>query len=281
MGILSFIITLLFFASMEVASKPLMGSVDPLVLTFWRFACGTLVLAVVMLFRRKKVKLSLGNLSVLALMGILNTFLSMSFLQIAVKNTEASRAAAIFGSNPVFVVLIAAIIGWEKFTKRKAAGLLLGMAGLWLVTGSSFRNTGSGTMYALLASITFALYILLGKKASKGIDPVTVNVLSFVFGLAALGIWLMVSGVSMSPVPLFKELPSFLFLGIGVSGLGYVTFITSIRRLGAGKTSTIFLLKPAVATVLAVIFLKESITVTFLMGLILAGSGSFLIAGKK
>ncbi|MCK5786945.1 MAG: DMT family transporter [Candidatus Sabulitectum sp.] len=281
MGILSFIITLFLFASMEVASKPMMGSIDPLVLTFWRFVCGIAILGVVMAARRKKVKLSPGKLSVLALMGILNTFLSMSFLQLAVKNTEASRAAAIFCSNPVFVVLIAGFLRWEKFTKRKGIGLLLGVAGLVMVTGVYSLKVDTGTVYALLASITFALYVLLSRKASTGMDPVAVNVISFSFGIAALALWLVANGTPMSPEPLKAELPSFLFMGIGISGLGYVTFINTVRKLGAGNASTIFLLKPAVTTVLAIMLLGETVTTNFVIGLVLAGVGSYLVAGEK
>ncbi len=281
MGILSFIITLLLFASVEVASKPLMGFVDPLVLTFWRFACGILILGTVMLIKRRKVNLSPGKILVMALMGILNTFMSMSFLQLAVKHDSAARAATVFCSNPVFVLIFAAVLGWEKFSKRKGFGLFLAVAGLVLVTGLHTMTIDTGTLYALAASITFALYILLGKKASLNCDPVTVNVISFAFGLAALAIWLTVSGISLSPAPLKTELPSFLFLGIGVSGLGYVTFHTSIRKLGAGNASIIFLLKPAVTTVLAIILIGETVSLNFVIGLLLAGAGSYLVASKK
>ena len=280
-GILSFIITLLLFASMEVASKPMMGSVDPLVLTFWRFVCGIAILGVVMAVRRKKVNLSPGKISVLALMGVLNTFLSMSFLQLAVKNTEAARAAAIFCSNPVFVVLFAGILGWEKFTRKKGIGLLLGIAGLVLVSGMYSLKVDIGTVYALLASITFALYVLLSRKASLSADPVAVNFISFAFGIAALAIWLVAKGTPMSPEPLKAELPSFLFMGIGISGLGYITFITAVKKLGAGNASTIFLLKPAVTTVLAIMLLGETVTTNFVIGLLLAGAGSYLVAGRK
>ncbi len=281
MGILSFLITLLLFASVEVASKPLMGTVDPLVLTFWRFVCGILVLGIVMLFKRRKVNLSAGNILVLALMGILNTFMSMSFLQLAVKHDSAARAATVFCSNPVFVLIFAAILGWEKFSRKRGLGLILAISGLVLVTGLHTLTIDTGTLYALAASITFAIYILLGRKASLNCDPVTVNVISFAFGLAALAIWLTVSGVSLSPAPLKSEIPSFLFLGIGVSGLGYVTFHTAIRKLGAGNASVIFLLKPAVATVLAIVFIGETVSLHFVIGLFLAGAGSYLVASKK
>jgi drug/metabolite transporter (DMT)-like permease len=280
-AILNFTITLLLFASMEVVSKPLMGFVDPLVLTLWRFVCGIVVLGAVMVFRRDKVNLSRGQVAVLALMGVLNTFLSMSLLQLAVKHTAASRAAAVFCSNPVFVVLLAALLGWEKFTKRKVLGLFLSVCGLLLVTDMHLIKIDAGTVYALLASIAFAAYILLGRKASLNTDPVTVNVLSFAFGITALALWLGVKGVSVNPEPLFRELPTFLFLGIGVSGLGYVTFISAIKKMGAGNASAIFLLKPAVATLLAILFINETFEIDFVIGLLLAGTGSYLVAGKR
>lgn len=266
---------------MEVLSKPLMGVVDPLVLTLWRFILGIILLGAVMAWRRKKPTLDPGKVALLALMGILNTFLSMSLLQLAVKNTSAARAATIFCSNPVLVVLLASALGWEKLTSRRTAGLLLGIAGLVLVTGAYRMALDPGTVYALLASLTFALYVLTGRKASLGIDPVTVNVISFAFGIAGLSIWLLARGINMSPEPLLDNLPSFLYLGAGVSGLGYISFMVTIRRLGAGNASTIFLLKPAVATVLAVLLIGETITPQFVSGLLLTGAGSWLVVSGK
>lgn len=265
---------------MEVASKPLMGSVDPLVLTLWRFVCGIIVLGSLLAVKRKKVRLGSSSVFALAAMGILNTFMSMSLLQLAVKNTSAARAATIFCSNPVFVVIFASLLGWEKLTRKRILGLVLGVSGLVIVTGTYTLSMDMGTVYALLASVTFALYILVSRKASLKADPVTVNVVSFGFGIAALAAYLLITGADLSPAPLFSELPSFLFLGIGVSGIGYITFIRTIRKYGAGNASTIFLLKPVVATVLAILLLGETITRQFGAGLVLTGLGSYLIMEK-
>jgi len=258
-----------------------MGSVDPLVLTLWRFVLGTVVLGVVMLARGKTVSLSRRSVLLLALMGVLNTFLSMSLLQMAVKNTSAARAATIFCSNPILVVLLASVLRWEKLTGRRIAGLSLGFTGLVLVTGAHRLTLDPGTVYALLASLTFALYILVGRKASLDTDAVAVNVVSFTFGIAVLFLWLMFSGTDISPGPLFEHLPSFIFVGAGVSGLGYIAFIATIRKMGAGNASTIFLLKPAVATILAIVLIKEPVSPQFLAGLTLSGAGSWLVTSSK
>jgi drug/metabolite transporter (DMT)-like permease len=265
---------------MEVFSKPIVGTVDPLVLTLWRFVCGTAVIAAALAFRGKKPGLNARSLALLALMGLLNTFLSMSLLQLAVKHTTASRAAAVFCSNPVFVVVLASLFGWEKLTGRRVLGLFLGVSGLVLVTGVHRMTMDIGTIYALLASLAFAFYILLGRRVSLKIDPLTVNVVSFAFGIAGLFLWLVLRGKSISPMPLLEHLPSFLYLGIGISGLGYVTFINTIRKMGAGSASTVFLLKPAVTAVLAVTLIKETLTLPFVIGLLLTGVGSYMIAGR-
>jgi drug/metabolite transporter (DMT)-like permease len=278
MTLLFYLLTLFFFASMEVVSKPLMGTMDPLVLTMWRFVLGTFVLAAAAALGKKRLRQPPGTVAILALMGFMNTFLSMSLLQMAVKHTNASTAAAVFCSNPVFVVLAAAAMGWERFTGKRLVGLISGLGGLVFLTGMHRLQIDRGSLYALLASVCFAIYILAGRKASLRTDPVIVNVVSFCFGIAALFVWLLVRGVNMSPAPLLGHIPSFLFMGAGISGLAYITFISTIRKIGAGNASTVFLLKPAVATALAVVFLAESLTIYFVLGLILTGSGSLLVS---
>lgn len=279
-GPASYATTLLLFGAMEVVSKPLMGSVDPLVLTFWRFVCGLLVLSAAMLLRGRRLRLGGRQLAMLATMGLLNTFASMSLLQLAVRHTNASRAATIFCSNPVLVVALAALLGWERWSIRKAVGLVLGVAGLVLVTGAHRLVVDSGSVYALLAAAAFACYMLVGRRASLSIDPITVNVVSFAFGLAALGGLLLLRGEPMGPGRLLARPWLFAFLGVGVSGLGYITFITAIRRMGAGRASTIFLLKPAVSVALAITLIGEEVSLHFLAGLLLAGGGSWLVARR-
>ncbi len=278
-GILNYVVTLLLFASMEVFSKPLMGTVDPMVLTFWRFACGLAVVGSFMAARRKPLP-GRRSLLILAAMGILNTFLSMALLQLAVKHTQAARAAAVFCANPVLVVILARLLGWESLERRRIAGLFTGIAGLVLVTGAHRLTVDRGTVYALLAAVTFALYTVLGRKASLRTDPFTVNGVSFAFGLAGLAAWLLLRGVSLSPAPLVPHLPVFVYLGAGVSGLGYISYISTIRKVGAGNASTMFLMKPAVATVLAVILIDEVPTLHFAAGLLLTAAGSWLVTRK-
>jgi len=278
-----FIVTLVFFASMEVVSKPLLGSIDPLTLTFWRFAAGALVLSIILIRRRGLSSIRTlggGTVALLLLMGVVNIALAMSLLQTAVKLTSAARAATVFCANPVLVFIISALSGTEKANLLKVLGLLSGLAGLAIVSGLHTLTVDTGTAYAMVSAAAFALYTVMGKRVSGRTDPVTINVVSFAAGLIVLFAFLAASGRPLSPAPLVAspgKAAAALYLTLGVSGVAYLTFVRAIRRIGAVAASMVFMLKPAVASVLAVVFLGEVLTPPFWIGLVLTSLGSWLV----
>jgi len=278
-----FIVTLGFFASMEVVSKPLLCFIDPLTLTFWRFAGGALVLFVILIRRRGFTSLGAlggGTVAVLFLMGVVNIALAMSLLQTAVKLTSAAKAATVFCANPVLVFVISAVSGTERANFLKVLGLLSGLAGLVLVSGLHTLTIDTGTVYALVAAAAFALYTVLGKRVSGKTDPVTINVVSFAAGLIVLFVFLAASGRPLSPAPLVASpgaAAATVYLTLGVSGIAYLTFVRAIRRIGAVAASMVFMLKPAVASLLAMVFLGEVLTPPFWAGLALTSLGSYLV----
>jgi len=278
-----FIVTLVFFASMEVVSKPLLGSIDPLTLTFWRFAAGALVLSIILIRRRGLSSIRTlggGTVALLLLMGVVNIALAMSLLQTAVKLTSAARAATVFCANPVLVFIISALSGTEKANLLKVLGLLSGLAGLAIVSGLHTLTVDTGTAYAMVSAAAFALYTVMGKRVSGRTDPVTINVVSFAAGLIVLFAFLAASGRPLSPAPLVASpgnAAAALYLTLGVSGVAYLTFVRAIRRIGAVAASMVFMLKPAVASVLAVVFLGEVLTPPVWIGLVLTSLGSWLV----
>ncbi len=281
-----FLVTLFFFASMEVVSKPLMAVVEPVTLTFWRFLAGAAVLAAILLRRRGPSTLralSRRTLITLAVMGVVNITVAMTLLQTAVKLTSAGVAATVFCANPVLVFGISAAAGMERPVPRQVAGLLAGLAGLALVSGLHRLSVDRGTALAVVSAAAFAVFTVLGRKVSRSTDPFTVNAVSFTAGVAVLAPVMALTGVSFSPAPLLAgpgPVISTLYLSVGVSGLAYLTFIRAVRRMGALAASMVFMLKPAVASLLAAGFLGERQPPAFWAGLVLTAAGSFLVMGR-
>ena len=71
------------------------------------------------------------------------------------------------------------------------------------------------------------------------------------------------------------------FLGIAITGIGYITFINTIKRYSPLSASVIFLLKPALATIFALILLAERPGEYFYYGLFMVMFGSWLILSAK
>ena len=74
-----------------------------------------------------------------------------------------------------------------------------------------------------------------------------------------------------------------LYLGIVVTGLGYVFYFLAMDETSASTASVVFLIKPALAPVFALIILAESIPVNTLLGIgcILMGSAYNFMGSAK
>lgn len=267
-GYIYLAITILLFSTIEVVSSTLKGLIDPFQLTFMRFVVGGLTLLPFVLFNREKV--TLKDMLFFAGLGILNVLISMSCFQLAIELGKASTVAILISSNPVFVAVFSMLLLKEKITKERIICIIFGIIGISLVIykGNSGGDTVEGLILGVLASLTFALYTVLGKFKADNISSVTMVCWSSLLG-SALYI----------PILLYKHLPLFyipqgsliqiLYLGILVSGVAYVVYMKALQNLPASKGSMVFFLKPVIALGLAVVFLHETISFNTIIGMIL------------
>lgn len=284
-----FLITLIFFSSIEVVSKELMSFLGPFEMTFFRFSLGAAGLAVysLVLGSYKDIsKLVPRDYSLMALLGFINIFFSMSVLQYAIKYGSPAVVALIFSSNPIFVYAFSILAKKETISVKKISGFILGLSGLAVILIDDISNVEleKGSLYALAGSVSFALFTILNKKAVSEHRPIIVNMVSFTFGLIFIALYLIYSGSLNFDPEIFNSnlrVVKLLYLGIFVTAVGYITFLTAIKQMGPVASSLIFLFKPALATLFAVMFISEGIDVNFFVGLMLSSVGSYLIIKKK
>lgn len=265
-------ITILIFSTLEVVTSTLNGIINPVQLTFIRFFIGGFILLPFVITKKEKIYKK-DWLFFLGL-GVINIFISMGALQLSINMGKASTAAILISSNPIFVMLFSAFILKEKATFDKLACIVLGMAGISLIIYKG--NTGGDTVLsltlALLASLTFGLYTVLGKLKSERVSSITMISISFILG-----------SLLYIPVLLYLKLPIFyipqaailkvVYLGVFLSGIAYITYMEALKILTASKGSMVFFLKPVLASTLAIIFLGESLNAKTIIGmsLVLAG----------
>lgn len=262
-------ITVFFFSTLETVSKTMTGQINAFQSNFIRFFIGGAVLFAILLFR-KEAEVKPHDLLPLLGIGVLNIVCSMNLLQLALYQPGSSAAvvAVIFSSNPIFVALFSAMIEKEKLSLVKVLSLLCGICGIITVFIPQLTGAQTGVLSPLLAAgaaVLYGLYTVLGKRLSSRIGSLKMNAYSFLMGSAA-----MLPCLLLMELPVFSfdpsALPKVLYLSIFVTGLAYLTYFIGLERTGASKGSLVFFLKPVLASVIAVIFLGESLTPNVIFG---------------
>lgn len=272
------VLTAFLFGTMEVACKAAGNQLDSFQLTFLRFAIGGLILLpfAAAELKQNRIKLTAKDILILAGVGALGIPLSMVFFQLGVMNSNAATASVLICINPFFTMVFAHFFTEEKLNRNKFIVLAIGLAGLiFMIKPWNIQegNTVIGIVYMLLAAVFFGAYTVAGKVSVQKMGIMAQTSISFILGSLILFIIILITG---KPV-VAGVTDSFilvLYVGIFVTGLGYYSYFMAIKNSDAATGSLAFFLKPAIAPVMAVIFLKETILWnTYIgIGLILAAS---------
>jgi drug/metabolite transporter (DMT)-like permease len=233
--------------------------------------------------KREGRNLTTGDYFWMLLLGILCIPLSMLAFQLGIMHSNASTAAVLFSVNPLFTIFFASMILKEKITANKAIALTLGIAGIvFMIRPWDIQEGNSvlGVVLMISASLIFGLYTVTGKLRLQRIGLITQTSISFILGSLVLLI-----------VMLFMKRPVFagvadnllmvLYIGVFVTGFGYYFYFMAIRHSDASTASMAFFIKPAIAPIFAVIFLKDILLWNTFVGIGLIVVGSFITLSGK
>jgi drug/metabolite transporter (DMT)-like permease len=268
--------TVILFSTYEVVSKTLVGKIDPFQINFIRFLVGGVILFIFILIK--------GNLHIkkkdfilVAFVGVINVVFSMNLLQLSLStgNAEASIVAVIFSSNPIFVFIFSVIFDKERVHLYKIIGFLFAVAGIATI---SIAKSSTGTwdykspLFAILSAILYGLYTFVGRKASVKVGSLKMNAYSFLIGSLVLLPMLIFFKIPVLKFD-YSNLWQVAYLSILVTGFAYLTYFKGLSDLGASKGSMIFFVKPVLASIIAILFLKEALTYNLFIGTVLIIGG--------
>ena len=253
------VFTVIAFSFIEIIVKPVASDIAPLLLNFWRFAIGAVILLpALFIFKGSELRsLTRGDILRLSLIGILNIFISMGFYALCMKYSRASTAAVLFSANPLATNFFSWLILKEAMSKERVTALTYGLVGIILLTikADSAVDTPLGITAGLIAMFGFGLYTVMAKPMVEKYGGLVVFVVSTVAAVIAylpvlylldLGFW-----------PPEHTWPNLLGVGILGTGLGFFTYMKAMEYLSAGQTSYLFFFKPPLAMFLAWLLLNE------------------------
>jgi drug/metabolite transporter (DMT)-like permease len=122
-----------------VMIKPLLNRSPLLPLSEIRLFGGGIILAIVLIFHpgRRKIatpRLTRKGWAYLLTGSVLGAYCALLLWLAGMKYTQASSAAALNHTSNIFIFIFAALFLKEPITGRKVAGIILGVAGAFIVT---------------------------------------------------------------------------------------------------------------------------------------------------
>ena len=301
-GYFFIVLCAVIFSTMEVMLKTVHGVFAPMQITCLRFLVGGVLLIpfAVRSIRKKNAVLTRKDLGFFACAGFLCVVIAMSLYQMSVTYTRASIVAVIFSCNPIFVTMLAHFLLHEEIHKNHIIALILELtAALIIIDPIHASLDPTGALLAILSAAMFSFYSVFGKKRTPRFGGIAVTCLSFLFGAGELVFILLfgrtAAGASLYgavglnlfiDVPLFENiplsaLPALLYICCINSAAGFVCHMMAMEKTSAQEASLIFFLKPIIAPLFALIFLKEEIPLNMIVGIVcfLAGSLCAILPG--
>jgi len=211
--------------------------------------------------------------------GVVNNVLPFGCMAWAATVLPAGYLAIINGMVPLWTALFAAWLLHEPLGARRAAGFLLGLAGVALLVNlgpvALDAGTVAGACVAMLGAAGWGWAGVMIKQREGSMPPM---------GLAAGSIaWaavLMAPAWATAPPPqawTVEATAALIACGALCSGLAYLPFFTLIRDIGPTRTLSVGLLVPALGVLWGWLLLGEPVTFVMVAGAGLVVSALFLV----
>ncbi|MFH1294454.1 MAG: EamA family transporter [Candidatus Aenigmatarchaeota archaeon] len=228
----------------------------------------------------------------LVLFAFLNFFGHLfQFLPI-ILGVPVAVAVFLLYTQPVWSAIFGRIFFKENITRTKIAAILLVIAGAWFLT-DPFSITGTrllGVIVALLGGIFLSAWVVFGRAAGiKKYSPIATK-----FGSTSLVLLLVL--ISYPLVSIFITDPTIIGLRFDLSAtmwlallsfgffaqiVSNVLYFRGAKKVPASTSGIILMLEPVSASLLALVFLEQLLTVNMAIGGALILLANYIVIKSK
>ncbi|PGV52248.1 DMT family transporter [Bacillus sp. AFS037270] len=280
------LISISFWGVSFVSTKAVLEKLDPFSIIVLRFGIGALFLLLLLVLKRIRLLVSIKYLPHLIILGILGVFVHQILQATALLTINASSAGWLISLSPIFTVILSILFLHEKMTITRAAGMVLAIIGVLLVTstrsGHSFQfSINIGFSLMIMSTLNWAVYSVLLKSLRIPYPPLLVTFYMSLIGLI-LTAPLIIRSNGWESLSLLnhKEWAHLLFLGVFVSGIAYWYWGKALEVLEASKVSMFLYLEPVSTLVAAVLLLQEKVLFISVAGGIIIIIGVIIVNGQ-
>jgi len=251
-----------FWALNNSISKFALAEIPPVLLAGLRMALAALFM--IPIYHWQKPQWKREHFWKLVGLGGIGLGLNQFLFVVGINYTSVTHAALIIPLTPLIALLLAAAFRMEKLTRAKILGMIVAFAGVMTLQLTKTPARGAslfGDLLLFLGIAFFALYIVLGKRATASYDGLVVNTFGFItsaIALAPLTIWLG-RDFDFAHVSLLAW-SSMLYMVIFSSIVGYALYYYVLTHMEASRLSTFSYIQPIMTASFAALLLGEPLT---------------------
>ncbi|MFZ5981531.1 MAG: DMT family transporter [Candidatus Zixiibacteriota bacterium] len=252
--------------------------IEPFTFAFYRYLISSAVLLAIVKIKKHKIPIERKDYKKVIFLGFLIIPFNQTLFLVGQSMTAAGHGAFLFSTTPVFIFILALIHLKEKLVWRRAIGIAMAVVGVMVIMLSGALEVSTeyllGDLIIVVSVTAWAYYTIIGKNLVRKYGALRMTAYALASGSAMyfpLGMYRAYvfdySGVT------FAAWGSVLYMALGLSVFVYVLWYWLLKYMEASHIAVYHNIQPVIATVVAYLFLGETLTVPFLIGglIVLAG----------
>lgn len=272
----------LMWSSAFTSARILVTNAPPLTVSAIRFLIAGSIVLLIARLAGQSLRLTRPQWRLTFVFGICQNALYLGLNFVAMQWVEASLAAIVAASLPLWVGLSGWLIWGEKVPPLGVAGLVAGIAGVALIMGTRL-NAGVdplGVLLCVIGALALTFATLAVRGASSGGNLLTVVGFQMLIGSAALwvpALMLETWQVTWSPVVVTAFIYTIFVPGI----MATILWFWLVRRIGATRAATFHFLNPFLGVAIAAALLGEALGPLDIFGVVVITLGILAVQLAK
>lgn len=250
---------------------------------FYRFALAVVMLGMLMAARRKSLKVSRRELSLLCALGVVFSTSSIT-LYFSFCFMDAGIASTLLFVYPVMVAVIMALLFKERLPAVSVFAIMLALSGIAMLYHGDGGATLStrGVMLVMFSSLSYAVYIVVVNKSPLRMSSMKLTFYVLFFGMLTVLTNSFITGLHIQMLTTSRMWSCAFMLALLPTVFSLVLMTISVHETGSTPTAVMGALEPLTAVVIGVAVFGEQLTPRLAAGIVLILTAVIMIiAGKS
>jgi drug/metabolite transporter (DMT)-like permease len=287
-----FYISVLLFCGLSWGSTQTLGKMAVstghqfLGLIFWQMVIGVIFLGGMLVIRRKPLSVNRQTLTFAVIVALIGTIIPNSTFYYSIAHLPAGIMSILISTVPLISFPIALLLGMDRFSAARIAGLLCGLTGVALIAlpGASLPEPGMVAFLpiALIGPLCYAIesnYV--ARTGTAGMDAMQAMCLTSLVGAIIALPFALAAGQFINPIRPWTQAEYALVASSCVHAMAYSSFVWLASRAGAVFASQTSYIVTGTGVLWAMILLGETYSTFVWAALVLMLLGLALVQPRE